>query len=365
MRYSGNSVVPWENRRYLTLLLPLLLLGIGYVASLMARRRGIVLKVVAVCLVLAVFISFLPMDAGLAKQTVYSGIGRQLAAVAADLPEGTVVMGGKTIPNIIGIPLRYQYDADFYWLQEMDAGRLNALATLYQSRGEALYIAVASPDEVYGLSPGVSFLPTDRSYVLSSPMMLQGVGMRPGTWRPLVITIRLLAVKPGYSVSAAPGASFTINTQAKDSTAGLGYLDRFIYQKKADGTYNCWLVGVKPADLQSLLSGDQGVFDRLSAAHPGLSRVRVPFVKSGSSIEVAVRTTSVAESGGAGILVNGLPAKGVRVTRSGRVVTSKFVITPDMQKGPFQEITLVGQASGGNSPMSGVNLISLEADVAR
>jgi hypothetical protein len=53
------------------------------------------------------------------------------------------------------------------------------------------------------------------------------------------------------------------------------------------------------------------------------------------------------------------------VTRSGRVVTSKFVITPDMQKGPFQEITLVGQASGGNSPMSGVNLISLEADVAR
>lgn len=116
--YYGSGIAPWETRRYVTLFVPLLVLGVGFVAAQLLRQRYWIAKGVAIGIVVLVIVSFVPMNKVILSNTQYAGAEESLTAAALEAPANTVVLTDTSLANVAGIPLRYRFGKDFVWLQQ-------------------------------------------------------------------------------------------------------------------------------------------------------------------------------------------------------------------------------------------------------
>lgn len=106
------GLYPWDSRRYMTITVPLLLIGFGYLVSFLFKHGNVVLKVCVIGGAALVLALFLRNDAPLFRHVDYKGIDRQLTALASRLDGDVVVMVDPYNAEVFGVPLRYQHGVD-------------------------------------------------------------------------------------------------------------------------------------------------------------------------------------------------------------------------------------------------------------
>lgn len=104
--------LPWLSRRYMTVMVPILFVGFGYLVGRLWESGFPALRVAAVFTTLCLMGLFSFYAAPLFNHVEYKGINRQIENLAKKL-DGDVVIFTETFSGeAVGIPLRYQYDVD-------------------------------------------------------------------------------------------------------------------------------------------------------------------------------------------------------------------------------------------------------------
>lgn len=106
------GLYPWDSRRYMTVTVPLLLVGFGCLVSFLFRHGNAVLKVAVIGGTALVLVLFLRNDRPILRHVEYQGIDRQLSALAPKFGGDVVVMVDPYNAEVFGVPLRYQHGID-------------------------------------------------------------------------------------------------------------------------------------------------------------------------------------------------------------------------------------------------------------
>jgi hypothetical protein len=113
---QGSSLAlglyPWDSRRFMTVTVPLLLVGFGYLVSLLWKRRGVVLKVVAIVALTSFLFVFAWHDATIYNLVDYKGMNASLTQLAGKMDDDVVVFVDPYNAEVFGVALRYQHGVD-------------------------------------------------------------------------------------------------------------------------------------------------------------------------------------------------------------------------------------------------------------
>jgi len=366
LRYVGSGIAPWETRRYVTLFIPLMVLGVGFVAAQLLRQKYWIAKGVAIAIVVLMIISFIPMDKVILRNTQYAGAEESLAAAAQDAPAGTVALTDTSLANIAGIPLRYRFGKDFLWLEprQYKPAALQSVVAERQKDGRPISLA-GTYDSVYYMAPSVGFVKTGKSLNISFTSLKSSNQVKPSFWGTGQFRLNYLTLEPGKAIPAVPGNKFTVNVST-DPAHVPGYLYGFLYQETPKGTV-FWVKGYNQEVLDKLSRRDPEVLTWLKTG-VGISRVKIPIPKSSHDIRVQVDIWSPTKRSAVYVVANGnlLPASSSSV--QGQSISNTYLITPPFQQDVYQEIVLaapIAPERGGtaNYPMSALSFGMVEATV--
>jgi hypothetical protein len=137
---------PWDSRRFITVTIPLLLVGFGYLAGRVWALKGAVPKAAMVAVAAAFLALFLFFDAPLYNVVDYRGVDAQLSELAGRVDGDVVAFSDQYVAELLGIPLRYQHGVDARKIALLnDPWGLYTLVLLYQKEGRRLLIDSNDP----------------------------------------------------------------------------------------------------------------------------------------------------------------------------------------------------------------------------
>lgn len=366
LRYFGSGIVPWETRRYVTLFVPLLVLGVGFVAAELLHRKNWLAKGLAVGLVVLIIVSFIPVNRVILSNTQYAGAEESLTVAAQDAPSGTVVLAGKSLANIVGIPMRYRFGKDFVWLHPSPdmLSLFQTVAAQRQKEGRPLLMA-GSYDDVYNMTPALELTNTGKTLLFSYLSLKCYNLMKPTFWGVGKYRLYYMNVNAGKPVPAVPGNTFTVDPSA-DPMHCMGYLAGFLYQEFQKGTA-FWIKGSDSTAMEGLAKRDPQVINWL-ATGAGMSRVKIPITKSIHPIMVEVDISSEAKNTDLQVLGNGHPLAGSTTQIASKSFQYKYVLAPGDQVDGFQEIVLTAPlapelGATASFPTSGLSFGRAQATV--
>jgi hypothetical protein len=135
------GLYPWDSRRYMTLTVPLLLIGFGFLAGALWKYKGYVLKGVLIAATVAFVVLFCWRDAVFYNLTDYKGMNAQLTRVARMMDDDVVMFINGYNAEVFGVPLRYQQGVDVrkvFYLR--DARAFAQLVKSYHDQGRRVLI---------------------------------------------------------------------------------------------------------------------------------------------------------------------------------------------------------------------------------
>jgi hypothetical protein len=366
LRYIGNGGVLLVTRRYVTLFAPMLLLGVGFVAAVLWRQRNLVLKAAAVALVIALIVAFVPLDRVILSNTQYAGAEQSLANAAGAAPAATVVLRGRALASLIGIPMRYRFGKDFQRLHESPnmTSLLETTVGKRQAEGRPLYFA-GTYDDVYDLAPALQFTGTGQSFEFNYTALKSFYFTKPAVWGLGKYHLDYMSMAPGRTVTPATGATCTLDLAA-DPLHCFGYITGFLYQQVPNDTI-FWIKGSDATVLAGLARRDPEVL-RWLATGANMSRVKIPVPKSDHEVVVEIDVWCAARSANLQALANGHPLIGSRTDAGKGSFVYRYVIKPADQGGKQQEIVLMAplapeRGATQSYPTSGLSLGRVRATV--
>ncbi|MHB8895300.1 MAG: glycosyltransferase family 39 protein, partial [Candidatus Geothermincolia bacterium] len=113
---------PWLTRRFMTLLVPALFVGVGYLLGKLWGAGRLYLRVAAVLAAALVLAFFVYMDLPLFNFVQYKGVNKQIGKIAREADGDLVVFTDPFDGEAIGVPLRFQYGVDARRAFNLDAG---------------------------------------------------------------------------------------------------------------------------------------------------------------------------------------------------------------------------------------------------
>jgi hypothetical protein len=135
------GLYPWDSRRYMTLTVPLLLVGFGFLASALWKYRGVVLKAVVVVVTVLFVVLFCWRDAVFFNMTDYKGLNAQLTQAAGKMDGDVVIFVNGYNAEVFGVPLRYQHGVDVRKVFVLrDARAVAQLVKSYTDQGRRVLI---------------------------------------------------------------------------------------------------------------------------------------------------------------------------------------------------------------------------------
>jgi hypothetical protein len=151
-----TALQPWLVRRFMTVLVPMLFVGLGYLAGRLLLSRRAYLKAGVVTAVVLLLAFFIYLDVPLVNLTQYGGASAQLKALAQQLDGDLVIFTDTFEGEAFGLPLRYQYGVDArvaYDLKpEVDFAKTVAD---YQKRGKKVLIEMSKLSPLSGGGVGL------------------------------------------------------------------------------------------------------------------------------------------------------------------------------------------------------------------
>lgn len=140
------GLYPWDSRRYITLTVPLLLAGFGYLAGRVWALKGAVPKAAMVAVTAAFLALFLFFDAPLYNVVDYRGVNAQLSELADRVDGDVVAFSDPYVAELLGIPLRYQHGVDARKLAMLnDPWGLYNVVLKYREEGRRLLVDSNDP----------------------------------------------------------------------------------------------------------------------------------------------------------------------------------------------------------------------------
>lgn len=117
-----SAYQPWLVRRFMTVLVPALFIGFGYLAGrLWAARRTWLRAAVGVAIILTLAF-FVYLDAPLVNFVQFKGVDKQIKAIADKAGGDVVIFTDPYDGEAIGVPLRYKFHVDARVAYRLDAG---------------------------------------------------------------------------------------------------------------------------------------------------------------------------------------------------------------------------------------------------
>jgi hypothetical protein len=132
---------PWLSRRFMPLVVPMLLVGFGYLAGRLWETKLVALRV-ATALTAACFLAFFCyFSVPVFNHLEYKGIDRQIENLAAKLDNDVVIFTDVFAGEAFGIPLRYQHNVDARRAYNLANYRsLQEIVTKYSKQGRRVII---------------------------------------------------------------------------------------------------------------------------------------------------------------------------------------------------------------------------------
>lgn len=136
-----SGYLPWLSRRFLTVVVPLMMIGMGYVVGRLWKTGKAVLRTAGAALVTGFFVLFVVFASPVFWHQEYEGSNRQIAELAEELDDYVVLLPGSYDAEVLGVPLRYQFgiDARRVWTLE-DAEGFREMVEKYRERGRRVLI---------------------------------------------------------------------------------------------------------------------------------------------------------------------------------------------------------------------------------
>jgi hypothetical protein len=103
---------PWDSRRFMLVVVPMLAVGFGYLANRLWETRRVELRTLAIAASACFLILFCYYLAPIFNLTEYKGVDRQLTAYAKKMDKDVVIFTGGYLGETVGLPLRYQHSVD-------------------------------------------------------------------------------------------------------------------------------------------------------------------------------------------------------------------------------------------------------------
>lgn len=180
---SDIGVVPFDMRRFLVLVAPLLFVGFGFLFAWLWKTRVVAVRVVAA--LGAGFFVFISAanSAAILNHVEYKGIDAQIAMLSDDVRGDTVLFTSAIWSEMIALPMRYQHEVDarrVYTLADVKA--LTDFASRSEQRGTRLLLEASEADRV-GMDARAFDLLTFREVLrqkIVAPRLAQTYGTRPG-----------------------------------------------------------------------------------------------------------------------------------------------------------------------------------------
>jgi len=368
LHYTGQYSVPWESRRYITIVVPLLLLGTGCLANLLWKQRHILLKLAAISVAVIVLVSFAPASRAVLKETHYGGAEAQLAQIASITPEQPVgLLMGKFESLVIGPPLRYLYGKDVRFISNrvpQYARRLSEVVNKYKSEGRE-FLVTGPSEEIYNYTPWLSFNDTGIVSGLDTPFFMARSDSPPRDWGRLRIPVHYYSAQPGSPIRPSPGRGFTINVGSDD----LGYVKGLLRQDLNGQAF--WRVRGLPVGIWDRSGGISSslVKSLEKSGSAPFSRVKLPL--AGGKLPIQVRIVAGPQGPPAPPLVVFANREKPELTTSyenGSPVYS-LVIRPKTQLTDCQKLLLLSRGSEPFDPngeiLMGMPLVQIEAAYGR
>ena len=103
---------PWDSRRFMLLVVPMFMVGFGYLAGRLWNTRRVELRTLTILASACFLILFCYYLAPIFSHTEYKGINRQLTTLAKRLDGDVVIFTSGYLGEVVGLPLRYQHGVD-------------------------------------------------------------------------------------------------------------------------------------------------------------------------------------------------------------------------------------------------------------
>jgi len=103
---------PWDSRRFMLLVVPMFMVGFGYLAGRLWNTRRVELRTLTILASACFLILFCYYLAPIFNHTEYKGIDRQLTALAGKVDKDVVIFTSGYLGEVVGLPLRYQHGVD-------------------------------------------------------------------------------------------------------------------------------------------------------------------------------------------------------------------------------------------------------------
>jgi hypothetical protein len=113
---------PWLNRRFMSLVVALLFVGLGYLLGRLWDARRLYLRTAAVLAAALILGFFIYVDVPLVNFVQYKGVNSQLKAIAKKADGDLVLFTDPFAGEAIGLPLRYQFGVDARRVYDLSAG---------------------------------------------------------------------------------------------------------------------------------------------------------------------------------------------------------------------------------------------------
>lgn len=132
---------PWDSRRFMLVVVPMLAVGFGYLASRLWKTKRIELRTLAIAASAFFLILFCYYLAPIFNLPEYKGVDRQLTVLAKRMDKDVVIFTGGYLGETVGLPLRYQHGVDARKIFTLsDPVRFTELVKKYNREGKKVLL---------------------------------------------------------------------------------------------------------------------------------------------------------------------------------------------------------------------------------
>jgi len=132
---------PWDSRRFMLVVVPMLAVGFGYLANRLWMTRRVAFRTLVIIASAFFLILFCYHLAPIFNLTEYKGVDRQLTAYAKKMDKDVVIFTGGYLGETVGLPLRYQHGVDARKIFTLsDPARFAELVEKYNREGKKVML---------------------------------------------------------------------------------------------------------------------------------------------------------------------------------------------------------------------------------
>jgi hypothetical protein len=132
---------PWDSRRFMLVVVPMLAVGFGYLANRLWMTRRVAFRTLVIIASAFFLILFCYYLAPIFNLTEYKGVDRQLTAYAKKMDKDVVIFTGGYLGETVGLPLRYQHGVDARKIFTLsDPARFAELVEKYNREGKKVML---------------------------------------------------------------------------------------------------------------------------------------------------------------------------------------------------------------------------------